>query len=150
MGRGGVIVGRMVTLTGIVLLALQAQAAQPVSVTGAWARATAPGQPVGAAYLSMTAPAMDELLSITSPDAEGAMLHRSTEKDGVAGMEDMDTLKLRPAQTIRLAPRGLHVMLMGLRHPLVAGGHVTLDLHFRRAGTERETVPVLPLGAAGP
>lgn len=38
-------------------------------------------------------------------------------------------------QVVKLAPGGLHLMLMDLTRPLEVGQTVTMELHFRRAGT---------------
>ena len=136
-----------------ILLAVNPAAAQPpinrprVEVSRAWARATAPLQDVTAAYFTVRSPAADTLIAITSPDASAAMLHTTT---NLGGMADMDALNLPAGQTIRLAPRGMHVMLMGLRHPLVAGGTLRLDFRFAHAGAAHVIAQVLPIGSAGP
>ena len=124
--------------------------AQPVSITGAWARATAPFQAQGAVYATLASADGDRLVGLSSPDAAAAMLHRTVRQGDMTGMADMDGLALPPGQTIRLAPRGMHVMLTGLKHPLVAGGHVSLVLIFEHAGRVAADVPVLPIGSAGP
>jgi copper(I)-binding protein len=51
---------------------------------------------------------------------------------------------------VALAPGALHIMLMGLKHPLVAGSAVALDLTFTHAGVVHVRVPVQPIGASGP
>ncbi len=140
-------------LLAMVLVALFASrglAAAPVLVTGAWARATAPGQTIGAAYMSLTSVRGDTLAGASSPDADMAMLHKTSRHGGMSGMEDVDELDLPPGQTVTLAPNGLHVMLMGLKHPLVAGQTVRIDLTFKEAGIQHVSVPVQPLRASGP
>ena len=124
---------------------------QAPTVQGAWARATAPHQSVGAAYLTLTSPVADRLVSVTSPDAAMAMLHSESVEGGVMRMrEQPDGIALAPGTPTRLAPGGEHVMLMGLHHPLVAGQHVTLHLAFRSGAALDVAVPVRPLGAGGP
>ena len=126
------------------------EAASPVSVTGVWVRATVPGQQEGAGYLTIMSRVGDRLTGVSSPDAVEAMLHRSTSRGGMAGMEDVDGLVLPAGQTLRLEPRGMHVMLMGLKHPLVAGSRIELDLTFEHAGQMSVHAPVLPVGSHGP
>ncbi len=137
-----------------VLVGLQAgiaaAAPPPIEIRGAWARATAPGQSDGVAYLSITSPGGDVLTGADSPDADMAMLHMTTAKGGMAGMSDVDRLDLPAGKTVSLAPHGLHLMLMGLKHPLVAGSVLHLDLTLAKAGTVHVTVPVQKLGASGP
>ena len=123
---------------------------QPVQVSGAWARAPAPLQDQAAVYATLTSAKGDRLTGVSSPDASRAMLHLSTSQNGMSGMTEMDGLALPPGQKVTLAPHGLHVMLTGLKRPLVAGGRVSLVLTFQHAGRIVADVPVLPIGAAGP
>ncbi len=122
----------------------------PVQVTSAWARASAPGQDSGVVYLTITAAAPDRLDGVSSPDAGSAMLHWTTHQAGVSVMQDAGALAVAPGSPIHLAPQGLHVMLIGLHHPLLAGGTVELDLAFAKAGRVKLSVPVQPIGASGP
>jgi len=132
------------------LLTLPAFAQTPVSVHDAWARATAPGQTTGAVYMSLTSPAGDTLTGISSPDAGAAMLHKTTQMNGMSGMTDMDTLPLPAGTKITLAPQGMHVMLMDLKHPLVAGQNVEVDLTFAKSPGIHVKAPVQPISAAAP
>jgi len=122
----------------------------PVSVSGAWARATAPGQTDGVAYMTLESKAADRLTGAASPDADMAMLHSTTQQGDMSGMQDMDGLDMPAGQKVTLAPHGMHLMLMGLKHPLVAGEKLDLELDFAKAGKLHVTVPVQPLGASGP
>jgi copper(I)-binding protein len=137
-------------MAALLACALGSAQAQPVQVTGAWARATAPGQNTGVAYLTITSREADRLVALSSPDAAMAMLHATTQTGGMSGMEDMDSVAVPAGGTVRLAPRGMHVMLMDLKHPLAAGSQIGLDLHFAKAGAVHVQVPVQPIGAAGP
>lgn len=121
-----------------------------VAVSGAWARATAPGQDSGVVYLTITPRAPDRLVKLASPAAASVMLHRTTQQGGMSGMADMDGLTVPAGRSVQLAPHGMHIMLMGLRHPLAAGGSVGLDLTFATAGVVHVQVPVQPIGAVGP
>ena len=121
-----------------------------IQVTGAWARATAPGQESGAVYLSITASVADKLLSAASPDAQSAMLHQTTHMGSMSGMKDIDSLPIPAGGTVAFAPGGAHIMLSGLPHGLKAGTQIHLDLIFAHAGTVHVSVPVQPVTAAGP
>ena len=129
---------------------LLAAAAPAVQITGAWARATVPGQDSGAVYLNITATSPDKLLSAASPDASSAMLHQTTHMGSMSGMSDMDAMPIAAGATLAFAPGGAHIMLTGLAHGLKAGTHIRLDLTFVHAGTLHVSVPVQPITAAGP
>jgi copper(I)-binding protein len=137
-------------LTAALLLASASAHAAPIVITGAWARATAPGQTDGVVYMALTSDSGDRLTGAETPDAGMAMLHSTMQQGGMSGMTDMDGIDLPAHKRVSLAPHGLHLMLMGLKHPLVAGGSVELDLDFAKAGKVHVRVPVQPLGASGP
>ncbi len=139
-------------MIGFLLLATAARGADApaVAVSGGWARATLPHQDEAAAYLTLRSPGGDTLTAIDSPDAGMVMLHQSTQRNGVASMQDMDSLALPAGQPVALAPGGTHLMLMDMKHGLKAGETLRLSLHFTKAGTVSVAVPVLPVGATGP
>jgi len=141
---------RVFLFLGLMLLGSPAFAQSQVAVHDAWARATAPGQTEGAVYMTLTSATGDTLTSVSSPDAAAAMLHKTTESGGMSDMSDMDTLPLPAGKAISLAPHGIHVMLMDLKHPLVAGQTVEVDLTFAKAGVVHVKAPVEPISASGP
>jgi copper(I)-binding protein len=122
----------------------------PVSVTGAWARATLPGQDEGVAYMTLRSPAGDSLMGVDTDQAQMAMLHQSTSAGGMAGMSDVTSIPLPLGKSVALSPNGLHIMLMGVKHRLKPGDTLHLTLHFARAADQTIDVPVRPAGAAGP
>jgi copper(I)-binding protein len=141
---------RIVVAVLLCLVPVGALAAAPVSVTGAWSRATLPHQNQGAAYLTLQSAGGDTLTDISSPEAGMVMLHQSTQKNGMAGMEDMDSLALPASQPVTLAPGGTHLMLMDLKRALKPGDTLHLSLHFAKGGSQDVAVPVLPVRATGP
>lgn len=107
-----------------------------LSLSGAWARETLPAAPVGGAYLRVVnAGAADRLISVRSDHAKEVQLHLSEEENGVMKMRHLpEPLELPGAARTDLKPGGLHLMLMGLEAPLVAGGVVDVTLTFEKAG----------------
>jgi len=84
-------------------------------------------------------PTPDTLVSVGSPDADMVMLH-----DVVGGrMATVPTLAIPAGGRATLAPGGYHLMLHGLRHPVVAGDTLTLQLRFAGAGELVVRAPVL-------
>lgn len=113
------------------LLAPTAQAAEPVSASNVWIRATMPGQQVGAAYLDLQSTTDATLIKAESPIAQSVELHQMSMENGVMKMRMLDQLALPAGKTVKLAPGGNHLMLFGLKRPLLKGEQVALTLHFR-------------------
>lgn len=102
------------------------------------ARATAAGQAVGSAYLSLKNGAgADKLLSATTQVASAVELHSMKMDGNVMRMRQIDSITLPAGQTVELKPGGLHMMLMGLKAPLKAGSSFEMTLVFEKAGTSK-------------
>jgi copper(I)-binding protein len=101
-----------------------------------WAR-SAPAGGNSAAYLTITGAAgqADALLSASSPVADMVQVHEvSTDTSGMTGMHPIDRLEVPAGATVTLEPGGYHLMIMGLKRELNAGGTIELDLVFEHAG----------------
>lgn len=110
------------------LIAMPALAAG-IKIENAWVRAPAPGQAVVGGFLDITSSLSDaSLVSASSPVAEVTELHEMSMKDAVMIMRPVPYIRLPKGQTIRLAPGGLHIMLIDLKKPLKAGDRVALTL----------------------
>lgn len=108
-----------------------------LTVSEAFARATPPRAPVGGAYFAVTNAGTtdDRLIDARSPAGAEVQIHTTSEKDGVMSMRRItDGLPVPAGQTVTLAPGGMHLMVMGLTAPLVAGEHVEITLQFEHAG----------------
>jgi copper(I)-binding protein len=143
-------------LNGLATLALLAitagaAAADGPTVAQAWARATAPGVDVGAVYLSIDGGATgDRLVSASSVRAAMVHLHTVEESGGVAKMRAVEGIEVPAGKRVVLAPKGTHIMLMGLAKPLVAGETFPLALRFAKAGELGITVVVRAAGSDAP
>ena len=113
-------------------------------VSGAWASPTVPGQSVGAAYMRLRSEQDASLVKIETDVSSGAEIHQMTVVNDVMRMRRLEQVELPAGQTVDLAPRGQHVMLVDLRHPLQVGDRisVTLTLRLRNGRTARQTVVV--------
>jgi copper(I)-binding protein len=131
---------RSVFVAFVLLLAWGAAAAAPaqgVAVRDAWIRATPPGAPTAAGYavISNRAISSDRLMDGRTAVAAAVEVHQMSMAGGVMRMRPVQGgLALGASQTVRLSPKGDHLMLIGLKRPLVAGQHVRIVLRFRRAG----------------
>lgn len=111
--------------------------AQMVKVDKSRARATQPGQKVGAVYLNLTAPSAQTLVAVRSSAAELGQIHEMQHSQGVHHMREIERLPLPAGKTVRLAPGGLHIMLLELKQPLTVGSQVALELEFEAQGKKR-------------
>jgi periplasmic copper chaperone A len=128
-------------------------AAGDLVISQAWTRATPGGAKVAGAYMTIankgTTP--DRLIGASADFAEKAQLHEMTTKDGVMTMRPVDDgLVIDPGKTVKLAPGGYHLMLVGLKWPLRQGEKVAITLEFERAGPVGVPLDVEGLGAQGP
>ncbi len=117
-----------------------------VAIDDAWARATAPGQEVGAAYMTLTSPTDTTLIKAESDLAGSMEIHSMTMKDGVMEMDMLENLLLKAGVASKLEPGGYHLMLFELKKPLKAGESATIKLTFKdsagKMSTQQVTVPI--------
>lgn len=102
-----------------------------VSITDAWVRANAPGQTVGAAYMTFKSAQDSTLVSVETAVAGSVEIHSMTMDNGVMKMRMLDELVLKAGKSERLAPGGFHLMLFDLKKPLKTGENVTFKLSFK-------------------
>ena len=128
----------------VLLLAALPAFAAGLSVTNAWSRSTPPVAKVGVVYFTLKNDTgkSDRLLKLSTSVAEKVEVHRTEVLDGIARMREVAVLHLDAGQTLEFKPGGMHVMLMGLRKPLVAGTAYELDLLFEVAGARKVKVLV--------
>ncbi|WP_374450268.1 copper chaperone PCu(A)C, partial [Stella sp.] len=122
-----------------------------VTVADAWTRAAGAGR-TGAGYMTLRnrGAAPDRLLSAASPAARAVELHAMAMDGGVMRMRPAPAAEIPAGGELRLAPGGLHLMLVDLAAPLAAGGEVPVTLRFERTGEVPARLSVLPPGARGP
>jgi copper(I)-binding protein len=130
--------------TIVVALASTPALAGGLAVTNAWSRPTPPGVTVGVAYFTLRNDTgkSDRLLKISSPVAAKVQVHRTEILDGIARMREVAVLHVDAGQTLEFAPNGMHVMLMGLKKPLVVGQKFELDFLFEVSGPRKVQVVV--------
>jgi copper(I)-binding protein len=115
-----------------------------LTITNAWSRTTPPGVTVGVVYFSLRngTGRSDRLLKLSTPAATKVEVHRTEVLDGIARMREVAVLHVEAGQTLAFEPGGMHIMLIGLRKPLVAGSAYDLDLLFEVAGPHKVKVAV--------
>ncbi len=140
----------MMKFLGIVLMSFtmmaSSQASQDVAISGAWVRATKPGQEVGAAYMTLTSGTDVSLVKAEASTAGTVEIHSMTMNNGVMKMRMLENLELKAGKPVELAPGGFHLMLFDLKSPLKAGESVEFTLHFKSAkGDERVQTVTVPI-----
>ena len=145
-------------LAALLLIALSAPASAhqvkvgDLLIVHPWSRAT-PGQaPNGAVFMKIEnqGQADDKLLSASSDVAAMVGIHEHVMEGDVAKMRPVDFVPLPAQSTTELKPGGYHIMLMGLKEPLVEYGSFHLTLTFEKAGSIEVEVQVEEAGAAEP
>ena len=132
---------RHAILIAALLSATQAGASE-VTVSESWARATAPGQGSGAVYLRIISQREARIVAVVSPAADSAEMHSMTHDNGMMKMRELEALPLPAGQQVELGSGGSHIMLVGLKQPLKAGGSVPLTLTIQFADKRKEKVEV--------
>lgn len=107
--------------------------AQPVTVKDAWVRAPAPGQRVAGAYMELVSRTPMALTAVASSAAARVELHSTSMEGGVMKMRPVARIELPAGKAVRLAPGGLHIMLVDIRQPLKPGNRVPLVLTVQSA-----------------
>lgn len=124
-----------------------------IDITQPWARATPKGASSGAAYMTITNNGkIPDRVTCASSDVSGeCQIHTMTIDNGVMKMRPLKGgLEIKPSETVTLKPSGVHVMLIGLKHPLEQGKMAKVILKFEHAGTIDVEYPIAAIGAAAP
>lgn len=120
------------------LLAAGAAAAADLHVMQPWSRATPPGVTVGVGYVMLhnLGPRPQVIVSATSPAAERVEMHETRRSpEGLTQMRPLEKVTVPPSGAFSFEPNGPHLMLMGLKSPLVAGQRAPVTLKFESGET---------------
>jgi copper(I)-binding protein len=128
-------------LAGLILLLgpVSVWAQHGIEIHEPWIREAPPNARVLAAYMELRnhsdKPRM--LTSVTSPAFGFAELHQTTERDGMAHMEQIKEIVIPPNGKVVLGPGNLHIMLIDPNLQLKAGDTVSLTLGFRNDTSQK-------------
>lgn len=103
----------------------------------AWSRANPAGAKSGAIYVEIenTGDTADQLLSVSTDIAAMAEVHQMSMDNDIMTMAPAGPLDIPPHAKVKLAPHGLHIMLMGLKKRFAEGDTFPVTLTFAKAGT---------------
>lgn len=134
-----------VLLFGIAACSNDDTATPEITITKQWARTSPMATDMGAAYMTIEASALDELIgaSVDMSIAMMAEVHKTVTVDGASKMQEVERLEVSPNAPIEMEPGGYHIMLMGLKKPLVTSETIQVTLKFSKSGETTVDVPVL-------
>jgi len=114
-----------------------------LSLSQFWARASIGMAPNSGAYGQISTAADDRLIAAETPVAAVTEIHEHRHANGVMQMREIPGgLLLTAGSTVTMAPGGYHLMLIGLKSPLVEGSNIPIKLTFEKAGTIELEIPV--------
>jgi copper(I)-binding protein/thiol-disulfide isomerase/thioredoxin len=122
---------------GVALGAAASQADTPLRVSDAWIRATVPGQPVAAAYLTLQATAALRLVSVATPAAASVQIHEMRMDGEIMRMRELKALELAAGRPVSLSPGGIHLMLLDVKQPLRPGQSVPMTFTLENTAGQR-------------
>lgn len=117
-----------------------------------WARVAVEASDTAGGYFTIAnkGDVPDRLLSAESPAVERIEIHAIKVVGGDIKMRPVERpLVFHPDTTIELKPRGYHLLLKGLKMPLVPGGKVPVTLTFEVAGVIATELSVEAPGPVG-
>lgn len=128
-----------VALTLALLMPVAANAQAPTApasvliLKDAWVRTPAPTVPMTAGYLTIENPSAADVVitGASSVAANRIEMHEMRDENGRASMRMVDVITVPARGSVRLAPGGLHLMIMGMPRMLVAGDEVPITLKMR-------------------
>ena len=131
--------------------ATTAQAATPtVRAAGAWCRAAPVGALAGGCYVTLTASDDDRLVDVRVPSADHGEIHTMDMTGGVMRMRRLNEgIVLPKGQPVELKPGARHLMVIGPKQTLAAGGSLTLTLRFEKAAPLTLQAPIRAVPAPG-
>jgi len=101
---------KRLSLLALLLTAGTAQAA-PFDVTDAWFRSLPGKLPAGGYFIAQNNTGKDLAINGASSDACGMlMIHQSSNKGGMSGMDMVDSVKIPAGGMVKFAPGGYHLM----------------------------------------
>ncbi|MBB2794679.1 UNVERIFIED_ORG: hypothetical protein GGD58_003561 [Rhizobium pisi] len=108
-----------------------------LEISGGFAKAMLPGQPVGGGFFTVKNGGQtdDRLLSVTSRVSGEVQIHAMETKDNVMRMRQLkDGVAIAAGETVKLEPGKLHLMFQKVKTPFKQGDTVPVTLTFEKAG----------------
>lgn len=127
----------------LALLTLSQAYADEVTVSKAWVRATAPGQDTASVQLNITSKKDATLIRVASGSAQSGEIHSMAMEGDVMKMRILEELPLPAKTPVSLGADGNHLMLLGLKKPLIAGRKLPFALTVKFANGKKTIIRAL-------
>lgn len=117
-----------------------------LEISGAFAKAMLPGQPVGGGFFTIKNGGKDDdtLIDVSSPNAGEVQMHEMKTENNVMKMRELKGgIKIAAGETVKLEPGALHLMFQKVKAPFKQGDSVPVTLTFEKAGKVDVTLKVL-------
>ncbi|MFQ5581594.1 MAG: copper chaperone PCu(A)C [Mariprofundaceae bacterium] len=123
---------------------MTAAASAEVIVEKAWVRQPPPVAETAAGYmtLSNSGDAAVEITAAGSDVSATAEIHAMRMQGDMMHMQHLSKVTIPARGTLELSPGGMHLMLLGLKHPLQADQRVKITLYFADGGRLDIQAPV--------
>jgi len=127
-------------LTVFLLQSIANAGAQGITVQDAWIRGIPPSATTTAAFMTIHNAGSDDaiLKSADCEVAENVQIHTMEQVGEIMKMKEVSELRIPANGQAVLAPKGYHIMLIGLVRPIKEGESIPLSLNF----ADRPTVVV--------
>jgi copper(I)-binding protein len=139
-------------LTVFLLLFIANAGAQGITVQNAWIRGIPPSAKTTAAFMSIHNTGSDDavLKSADCDVAEIIQIHTMEQVGEIMKMKEVSELRIPANGQAILAPKGYHLMLIGLTRPVKEGETILLSLNFTDGATVAVDAVVKKWGSMPP
>ncbi len=112
--------------------------ADSLKISDAWIKNLPPTVPMRAGYLTIEnhSNRAFKIIAVESEVFTQVDIHESVEKNGMMSMQPLSPLPVPVGATVKLAPGGIHLMMMHPKTALKPGDQVELSLHFDDGNTQ--------------
>ncbi len=127
----------LVTASLAAILGASSLFAADINVDNVRARTSKPGANNSAIFMNIknNSDADVKLIEVKSSVCKSTEMHTHKHENGMKSMVQVPDIEIAKKSETKLAPGGLHVMLMELNHPLKEGDKVDLWMKFNNGET---------------
>jgi len=128
----------------ILVLIFPCGASAELDIHNAWIKNLPPAVPVRAGYMTIRNARADaiSIIAIRSDAFASVEIHRTVAEDGMMRMEAVPTLVIEPGATVKLAPGGLHLMMMNPAEPTKPGDVLQIAIELDDGSTQNLNMTV--------